>query len=152
MKTLSTVLREQNITKRADILKFIKTSELTNKVTGKKLNTEGVRFQWVDSNSNFRFDEISIYASDIYVAISGITIGGTSIENFNVKIEILDKQIKEIKEKKTQIQCKINFLKESGAKKFIENEFRAYQAIQTINKKGLTDFEKAKVISKLISK
>ena len=146
MKTLSTVLREQKITRRADILEFIKNSELVRKDNNKKIDTEDVRFRWGDSNSNFKFGGQQIYASEILVVSDGVT----SIENFIEKINKLDIQIKEIENKKQEIENKINFLKESGAEKYDENEYRSYVAIKTIEKELLTDYEKAQIISKLI--
>jgi len=147
MKTLSTVLREQNITRRADILEFVRNSELVKKQGGAKLDSSKAGFRWGDSQANFQIGNTSIYASEILVVHSG----GTSVENFQKKIKDLDKQIEGIKKHKAEIQRKIDFLKESGAEKFVKNEYRAYQAIQTMNKENLTDFEKAKVISDLIN-
>jgi hypothetical protein len=146
MKTLSTVLREENITKRADILEFIRNSELVKKNGGAKVNSEKASFTYSDSKALIDFRGSRVYASDLYV----VTSGGTSIDTFNDKIKKLDERIKSIEEEKQVFKNKIKFLEESGAEKFVENEYRAYQAIQTINKEGLTDFEKAKVISKLI--
>ena len=146
MKTLSTVLREQGLTKRAEILEFIKNSELIRKSDNKKIDSSGVKFSWSDSNSSFNFGESNIYASAILV------IEGSSIENFMEKLNRLDNRITEIEEEKQEIRNKINFLKEAGVEKYNENEYRAYKTIKIIEKTNLTDYEKAKIISELINK
>ncbi len=150
MKTLSTVLREQNITKRTDILEFVKNSELVKKSGGGNVDTEYVGFVYGDSNAYFKFGKTGnsrIYAGEMFL----VSTGGTSLETFNEKIKNLDKKIEGIKKEKQVFKDKIKFLEESGAPGFVENEYRAYQAIQTINKENLTDFEKAKIISDLIN-
>jgi len=147
MKTLSTVLREENITKRADILKFVRNSKLVKVKGGAEVDSEKATFQWHDSNARFNnISGSSIYASELYV----VTDGENTVECFEEKLKQFDTKIKAIEKEKEKVKNKINFLKESGAEKFTENEYRAYQAIQTINKENLTDFEKAKIISDLI--
>jgi hypothetical protein len=147
MKALSTVLREQNITKRAEILEFVRNAELFKKKGGAKIDSEKVRYKWHDSNACFLFNSLSIYASDIHV---GIHHKSNSLESLYGRINKLDDKIKELEAEKQVIKDKINFLKESRSDELVENEYRAYQAILTINKESLTDFEKAKIISDLM--
>ena len=149
MKTLSTVLREENITRKADILEFVKTSELIRATDKRKLDSSNVRFTYGDSKSSFRFDNsklTQVYASDILV-VSG---GGNTIEDFGKKLQMLDLKITGIEKEKELIKAKIQYMQQSRATKFNEKEFRAYGVLQTIKQGGLNDFEKAKLISELI--
>jgi len=43
------------------------------------------------------------------------------------------------------------FMEESKTETFNENEFKIYQALKTLGKEGLTDFEKAKIINDIIN-
>ena len=146
MKTLSTVLREEKITRRGDILEFIKNAELIGKNKKDKLDTEDVKFRYTDSNSSFSFGKYNLYASDILV----VSTSGNSIDYFLKKLKKLDNQIIEIEKEKQDIKNKINFLKESGSEKYNDKEYRAYVVIKIIESGTLNDFDKAKVISELM--
>jgi len=146
MKPLSTVLREENITKRDEVIDFVRNAELIRKGNKSKLDSKDARFTYSDSTANFTFGSARLYAADILV----VNTGENSLENFKEKIKKLDNEIKKINEEKQDIEKKINFLKESGSEKFNDNEYRAYIAIQTMDKENLSDFEKAKIIGDLI--
>ena len=146
MKTLSTILREQNIRKRADILKFVRGAKLLRKDTNTKIDSTEVKFQYSDSNASFSFPGGKrLYASELLVAS-----GGYTIKDFWEQINALNNQILEIEKEKKLINDKINFLEETGSKEYNENEFRAYAIIKTIERENLSNFEKAQLISKLI--
>jgi len=146
MKILSTVLRENGITKRGEILEFVKGAELIKLKDRKKIDTTNPSFNYSDNNSCLRFGNQSEYQSDILV-VSG---GGTTMEDLVKKIEVFDKKIEALESEKRIVEKKIQYMQQSRAEKFNEKEYRAYQVLQTIKQGGLSDFDKAKLISELI--
>lgn len=146
MKLLSTVLREQGVTRRNDILEFIRNSELIRLNTRKKINTEHVRFGYSDSNSNLRFGYENIYPSEILV----VGFRGKTREDFIKKLQKLDNRIAAIEEEKAEVKNKMQYMQQSGSDHFDEKEYKTYKVIQTIKEGGMNDFEKAKLISELI--
>ena len=74
----------------------------------------------------------------------------------HVTKEDMVKDIETLTKQKDDIQTKIDFMKESieflndnDITVFVENEFKAYKVLKTINK-DTTDIEKAKLIAKII--
>ena len=135
MKTLSTVLREEGITRKADILEFVQSAELIKASDKKKVISTEARFNYGDSKSCFKFGSQTIYAGDLLV----VTGGGNTIEDLSKKLGTLDKKIEAIETEKGQIVAKIEFMRKSGADKFNEKEYRAYGVLQTIKQGGLSD-------------
>jgi len=146
MKILSTVLREEKITKRGEILEFVKGAELITLQGRKKVPTTDVRFGYNDSNSDLRFSGQQHWPSELLV-VSG---GGRTIEDFGKQISELDGKILEIEGKKEEIKKKIQWMNQTRSDKFNEREFKAYTIIQTINQRNLNDHEKAKLIAEHI--
>lgn len=66
--------------------------------------------------------------------------------------EELQKELEEAKEKVTQIQNKIDYLNESGAKEFDEEQFKVYYTLKLLENKDLSRIEKSKLIADLIKK
>jgi len=146
MKTLSTVLREQGITRKAEILEFVRNAELLVAASKKKVDSTKADFYYSDTRSNFRFGNTNHYARDLLVASSY----GKTAEDFGKQLQKLDAKILEIEKEKEEIRAKIKFMNDSGSEKFNEKEFRAFNVLKTIEQGGLNNFEKAKIIGKLI--
>ena len=66
-------------------------------------------------------------------------------------IEDLKNKQSELQKELSLIDDKIKFMEESKTETFNENEFKIYQALKTLGKEGLTDFEKAKIINDIIN-
>jgi len=149
MKILSTVLREQGITRRPEILEFVRNAELI-KLNGRdKIDSKNAEFTYSDTKSSFRMGKNNshLYASDILV-VSG---GEKSIEDFRKTINELDQKIFDIEKEKDKIKAKILFMKDSESESFNDKEYRAYEILKTIVQRNeLSDFEKLKIISELI--
>ena len=79
MKILSTVLRENGITRRGEILDFIKDAELITLSSRKPIDSKQVQFYYGDSNSCFRIENgRTAYASEILVVNEGSVIDPAS--------------------------------------------------------------------------
>lgn len=146
MKTLSTVLREQGITRKAEILEFVRNATLLVAANKKKIDSTKAEFYYSDTRSNFRFGNTSYYAGDLLVASSY----GKTAEDFGIQIQKLDAKIAGIEKEKEEIRAKLQYMRSSNAKEFSEKEWKAYKILQTIKQGGMNDFEKAKLISELI--
>jgi len=146
MKTLSTVLREQGITRKAEILEFVRNAQLITVANKKKVDSSKAEFYYSDTKSNFRFGSANHYASNLFVVSSY----GKTLEDFGKQLQKLDAKIAEVEKEKEEIRAKIQYMRSAGAKEFNEKEFKAYKILQTIKQGGMNDFEKAKLISELI--
>jgi len=146
MKTLSTVLREQGITRKAEILDFVRNADLIVAANKKKVDSTNADFYYSDTRSNFRFGNSSHYAGDLLVASSY----GKTAEDFGKQLQKLDAKILEIEKEKEEIKAKLQYMRSANAKEFSEKEWKAYKVLQTIKQGGMNDFEKAKLISELI--
>lgn len=67
-------------------------------------------------------------------------------------VEELQKELQEAKDKVTHVQNKIDYLNESGAKEYDEEQFKVYSTLKLLENKELSMFEKSKLIADLIKK
>lgn len=82
--------------------------------------------------------------SSSYISDSDYKLPSISKDEIKDEIEELEDEIFELK-------SRLAFLEETDSKEFDENEFKVYNTLKIIEKKGLSQIDKAKAIAKLIN-
>jgi hypothetical protein len=137
-----------------------------NKMKGKKIKLKKCTPDGKTSSSNGNFGSCKEYIVDEknthYCNAYFIREAGTNVnagwvydyemENFSITAEELQKDLQEAKDKVTQVQNKIDYLNESGAKEYDEEQFKVYSTLKLLENKDLSLIEKSKLIADLIKK
>jgi hypothetical protein len=85
-----------------------------------------------------------------YTQLSCDVLSPLSKEALNDELKEIAKAQKKLTQRKKDVNTKLEFLKEAGVESFTDNEYKAYMTLKTIDKKDLSDVEKAQAIAKLI--
>jgi len=93
---------------------------------------------------DYFYDESSVmyYPADIELCAQ------TKAE-FNLEIKEVEKEIEDLKKKKSELEFKIKFMASHNADTYDENTFKAYSILQTL-KKTKSDIEMAKAIADIL--
>lgn len=71
------------------------------------------------------------------------------LEYISYGSEFIKEKVKVLKEEIKVYENQLSYMKESGTDKFDADEFKAYSILNTVDEKGLNNFEKAKKIALL---
>lgn len=155
-QSLSKVFKAKGITTQAKKSTFIKANKigLSRAINGIQAGTEvywskGDTYWSGTSLYGMRTEDgrsVSyLYPSDMYLMTEPFSVDGLKEAQKEV-----EKEQKDLTKRKNEIKDKLAFLKEAGVDSFTDNEFKAYMTLKTLEKKDLSDIEKAQVIAKLI--
>jgi hypothetical protein len=74
----------------------------------------------------------------------------TGIEFLKEKLADVDSKFEKLQYEKLELEAKINWMVETGADNFDENEYRVWQVLSTIDSADLSKLEKVKLIAALL--
>jgi hypothetical protein len=155
-KTLSAIFKEKGITTQAKKTEYIKNNKIALK-NGRNSSPAGTEVYWNTGNTYWSGSALYamrdkngnqvgyVYMNDLVLLREPFSIEGLKEESKEIAAEQ-----KKLTIRKKEVADKLAFLKDAGVKSFTDNEFKAYMTLKTIEKKDLSDVEKAQAIAKLI--
>lgn len=163
-KNLAQIFKDKKITRQADKTKFIKENTIvvakTNNGNGHSYGPAGSEVSWINNNTYWQSNgtylaylRTSAGSSGNSISITNLTVRNYmefSVEGLKQAQKDIDKEQKELTERKKEIKLKLEFLKEAGVDGFSDNEYKAYMTLKTFERKDMNAVEKAKAIAKLI--
>lgn len=84
------------------------------------------------------------YADEIYLS------GFDTKEDIEERIKELDIEKKNIDDEINLCKNKLKYLKDAKTDEFNETEYKSFMVIQELNRKDISDYEKAKLIAKIV--
>lgn len=115
---------------------------------------------------NNKYISYSINKGDVlevlYMNHNNLTVNAPSYGNVNITFgdiespeetkEMIETQIAEAEATITEANLKLDFMKKNKLTVFDPEEYKVFQVLETVDKKGVSQIEKAKAIAKLIRK
>jgi hypothetical protein len=86
------------------------------------------------------------------IRFSDVRLDSYTEKDIQEELKLAEEKLTEAKTNVENVKLKLEFIKETGASIFNENEYRAYNTLKTLENSKLSTLEKAKQIASLFNK